>query len=113
VIVKQIIYFSTPCTLACDANCGKAWGVNNRPQIALDPNDEDDIAYLADGELDDAPADPGTYEGGQGKPQTPDQRLNKWCARECERSIMVNAKEGVKALPDYSKRFYNQPWKHT
>lgn len=109
---KAITYMSVPCAVACDGNCTKAWGRQNRPTIALDPNDGDDFAYLADHELGTAPVDPGTDEGGYGKPQTPDQVLNKWCVRECERSTMINQREGVATLKDFSQRRYNQPWKH-
>ncbi len=92
--------------------CTKAWGRQNRPTIALDPNDGDDFAYLADHELGTAPDDPGTDEGGYGKPQTPAQVLNKWCVRECERSRMVDVLGGIATVPDFSQRRYNQPWKH-
>ena len=95
--------------LACDGNCGKAWGVNQRPKLDLSA-DPDDVVYLADGELDAAPADPGTYEGGCAKPANPDG-MNKWCARECERSNMAATVDKLK-LPDYGERLFNQPWKH-
>lgn len=125
-IAKSIVYFGKPCILACDANCKKAWGINNRPLIYLEdptlkvygegftdrryPDDEslnpDDYVHLADGELGDAPDDPGTYEGGHAKPTSPEERLNKWCARECERQVIVDDNEDFE-LPDYSKRQYN------
>lgn len=108
-LIKSIRYFDQPCAVACDAKCHKAWGINNRPRVCFD--DEDDYAYLADDELGDAPADPGTYEGGQGKPQHPTERMNKWCVRECERSRMVGMGKCAE-LRDFSTRAYNQPWKH-
>jgi hypothetical protein len=37
--------------------------------------------------------------------------MNKWCARECERSDMAATVDKL-ALPDYSARLFNQPWKH-
>ena len=95
--------------LACDGNCCKAWGVMSRPKLELSA-DPDDVVYLADGELCEAPADPGTYEGGCAKPASPDD-MNKWCARECERSDMAETADKL-ALPDYSTRMFNQPWKH-
>ena len=104
-IAKSGTYFGHPIILICDAKCHKAWGINNRPEVQLS-DDEDDYAYLSDSELGDAPADPGTYEGEDGKPTSPAERLNKWCARECERSRMVDPNQEFE-LPDFSKRQYN------
>jgi hypothetical protein len=88
-LIKHILCFFQPAVLACDGNCGKAWGINNRPSRQLS-DDPDDFAWLADWELGTAPVDPGTYEGGHGKPidYTDPLRQNKWCARECERSVI-------------------------
>lgn len=72
--------------MACDARCDKAWGINNRPKRRLS-NNEDDYVWVGDDQLGTAPADPGTYEGDEPKPRTPEERLNKWCFRECERSV--------------------------
>lgn len=108
---KQILWFDRQVTLACDGKCGKAWGLNNRPKVEFDPDEPDDVAWLVDSELGDAPTQPGTWEGGHGKPSGPHE-MNKWCARECERSGIFEAGEPV-ALTDYSARHYNQPWKHT
>ena len=96
----------------CDRNCAKAWGVNGRnlPEAGTIDHGEDDVIYLADGETGDAPRDPGTYEGGQGKPFHPAAH-NLWCLRECERCAIVGDGEPV-AHPDFSVRVYNQPWKH-
>jgi hypothetical protein len=71
----------------------------------------DDYAYLADDELDEAPVDPGTYEGNHAKPidaKGPDD-INKWCVRECERGWMSppGRPDAVPDLPDFSARFYN------
>ena len=88
----------------------KAWGINIRQKIEFDANNPDDIAYLTDGELGDAPVDPGTYEGNCSKPRSP-REMNKWCARECERSDTAITVDKI-VLPDYSKRVFNQPWKH-
>lgn len=108
-IAKHITYFGKPCVLACDAQCTKAWGINSRPRVEFD--EDDDFAYLADAELGIAPDDPGTYEGWDGKPRTTAARLNKWCARECERSKIKDTLDDV-VLNDWSQRVYNQPWKH-
>lgn len=105
-IQKAVVMFGKPVTLACDANCDKAWGVNTRPSVQLSDVD-DDFAFLADGELGIAPIDPGTYEGGHAKPALRPMRgdaMNKWCARECERCARLPA-----ALPDFSSRLRNIP----
>lgn len=107
-IVRHGYYFEHPVAFACDANCRKAWGINSRPKVQFS-DDPDDYAFLTDAELGDAPDDPGTYEGGHGKPTHPDDRLNKWCVRECERSVIVGTEAGVGALPDFSTRYRNLP----
>lgn len=107
---KQILWFDRHVTLACDGQCGKAWGINSRPKVEFDPDEPDDVAWLADSELGDAPEQPGTWEGGHGKPSGPHE-MNKWCARECERSGIFEQDEPI-SLSDYSVRYYNQPWKH-
>lgn len=84
-ITKEIRAYGQCIVVGCDAQCSKAWGRNSRPKVQRS-SDEDDYEFLADGELGVAPADPGTYEGGDGKPLAPEDRLNKWCFRECERS---------------------------
>lgn len=106
---KSITFMGQPAVLACDGNCGKAWGINHRPKLELS-EDPDDVAFLADDEAGEAPTFPGTYEGGCGKPRNP-AGMNKWCARECERSTLAPT-EGALKLPDYSRRLFNQPWKH-
>lgn len=109
-IVKSIVYFGQPATHACDGKCGKAWGINNRPSVLVGkPDDVDDYAFLADGELGDAPADPGTYEGGHAKPlnATGPEHINKWCVRECERH-WFGKPDAPPELPDFSVRFYNR-----
>ena len=107
---KQIIWFGKSATLACDGICVKAFGINGRAKKEFDSADPDDYAFLADDELGDAPSDPGTYEGGCAKPGGPHE-MNKWCSRECERSkVFDSAEHGV--LPDFSRRVFNQSWKH-
>lgn len=110
---KIITYFGQDVKVARDEKCNKAWGICNRPKIQLSDG-EDDIVYLSDDELEIAPIDPGTYEGGQAKPTLKTEIPNKWCVRECERCSM--SKHGESHLPvelkDWTKRGYNQPWKH-
>ena len=103
---KQIIYFGESRVLACDGKCHKAWGINGRPVAEELPGD--DWVWFADGELGDAPEDPGTYEGWHAKPinATNGEAMNKWCARECERSVDVGVGDDIK-LPDWSKRQSN------
>lgn len=104
-----ITFFGQLANLSCDKQCNKAWGINCRPHEQLDPDDVDDIVWLADSELGDAPIDPGTYEAGCAKPK--DAKFNQWCARECERSRITDPYETI-TLPDFSKRIYNMPEKH-
>lgn len=106
-LVRQVIFFGKPVSLFCDGKCHKAWGINNRPRKQLS-KDVDDYEYLADSELKDAPINPGIYEGGEAKPTKAAERLNKWCARECERSVLVSQEKGTMTLPDFSKRIKNK-----
>lgn len=117
-----ITYFGRKARVICDRQCHKAWGINSRPRVNHDthPNefadDDDDYAYLADDELGIAPVNPGTYEGGHGKPLSPDEFPNKWCVRECERSDMTAYGQSIDEpleLTDFTKRHYNMPWLHT
>ncbi|KVP39722.1 hypothetical protein [Burkholderia ubonensis] len=107
---KQIVWFGRSVTLACDGKCNKAWGLQNRPKVRFDQLDPDDYAYKADGELGEAPGDPGTSEGGHLKPASP-SGMNRWCSRECERSSIFESGVPVQ-VRDFSQRSYNQPWKH-
>ena len=110
-IQRNITYFGQQIIVACDEKCNKAWGINNRPKIQFDDNNEDDYAYLSDDELNEAPIDPGTYEGFEmsGKPEIKEERLNKWCIRECERSYRGQLPIELK---DFSKKIYNIPSLH-
>lgn len=92
---KRIIYCGQKLLLCCDGNCNKAWGMNSRPQVA-GREDEDEPWYLSDDELGIAPLHPGTWEGGHGKPNPADPEMNKWCARECERSTMTALGDPIK-----------------
>jgi hypothetical protein len=105
-LTTEIQYFGKRCLAVCDQKCHKAWGINGgRPEIR-DPNDEDNVVWFADDEVGEAPANPGTYEGGQGKPTSPPVRHNKWCVRQCERSDTI-AIGKVITCPDWSHRVYN------
>ena len=106
-IVKCVIFAHQPCALMCDGRCDKAWGIQNRPHVQLS-EDEDDIEWLADGELDEEPANPGTTEGEHAKPRNVSDLLNKWCARECERSVLIDLWE-VGTFPDFTQRIRNIP----
>jgi hypothetical protein len=91
-ITKEIVAYGQGLVIGCDAQCSKAWGFNHRPKVLLS-SDVDDYEFLADHELAEAPIDPGTYEGEDGKPRTLGERLNKWCFRECERCTSAPAGE--------------------
>ncbi len=107
VITKEVVAFGRKTLIGCDAQCDKAWGVNQRPKIQLSDN-PDDYVFLADHEVGTAPVNPGTYEGGHGKPSNPEDRLNKWCFRECERSTSCRAGEPM-IYPNFMERRYNMP----
>ena len=111
----EVSYFFQPRIVVCDKQCNKAWGINGRPRYFLsDPEeDPDDYAFKADEELGEAPEDTGHYEGGDGKPMYPLEH-NRWCVRECERSVLVEPQDvdGV-VLPDFSKLVLNKPGKES
>lgn len=102
---KEINAYGFKCLLACDGKCEKAYGWNNRPYIKLS-DDEDDKQWLSDNEVDNAPMNTGVYEDGHGKPQNDEEKLNKWCFRECERSETFKLSEEISLL-DWSKRINN------
>jgi hypothetical protein len=105
-----ITYFGQSTKVACDRRCNKAWGINNRSRIQLSESEED-YAFLADDELGEAPVDPGTYEGLDAKPISPDEFPNKWCVRECERC--ASSAPGMWRMPlalrVFKERVYNKP----
>ena len=113
---KMITYVGQPAKVACDGKCDKAWGISRRPRVYLGDGNEkgeldpDDFAYLSDHELGEAPADPGTYEGGHAKPRDANdaKHMNKWCVRECERSEMSDPGKHEHPLPDLGHRYYNK-----
>ena len=83
--IRLVTYFGQPLAVMCDGRCDKAWGRTQRPEH---PNGE----WFRDNELGYAPVNPGTYEGGEGKPLPPSAKLSsKWCIRECERCTWANS----------------------
>jgi hypothetical protein len=125
---KIITYFGQKIKVKCDEKCNKAWGTNKRPRIypeisndkifglnnkSVYPNKEnidlDHYAYCSDGELQESPIDPGTYEGDDAKPTNKNEIGNKWCVRECERCVMSEPGKHNKQLKliDFNKRYYN------
>jgi len=102
-----ITFFGRKARVVCDRNCNKAWGLNSRPKKKLSDN-EDDFCFLSDGEIDNAPEDPGTYEGGCAKPLSPDEFPNKWCVRECERCSISEPNEWN--LPLEPKSFVDEQY---
>lgn len=100
-----VIYLQQTVKVACDANCAKAWGLNSRPVVQVEEG-SNETEWVADDEFESAPDDPGTYEGGHAKPNSPTEFPNKWCVRECERCLMAKPDEtlSIEHLPDWTKR---------
>lgn len=107
---RVVVYFGQKMRVVCDGRCDKAWGIHERPRVILSEQ-YDDFAWLADCELGEAPADPGTREGPDGKPRaaTGPADMNRWCVRECERAARSRPGQHDAQLfpPDLSRRFYN------
>lgn len=105
---KQIVYCNQKAKIACDGKCEKAWGINSRPRVQI-TNDDDDYAFLSDEELGIAPEFPGTYEGNDRKPLPNEEKLNKWCCRECERCkmSMPGKYDQPLILKNFNERVYN------
>lgn len=114
---KEIVYHGERCVLVCDGRCDKAWGIQARPRYRFvsDDADPDDYVYLGDEHVGEAPP-PGkteiVSEGFEMKPSavplTDPERLNKWCARQCERSTIVKLGEPI-VLPDMQNPEPNMP----
>lgn len=105
ILTKKIPYLGKELIFACDKKCNKAFGVNGRKKKQLS-DDEDDYQYLTDGEVGIAPQCMGTWEGGDGKPTSLAEAPNKWCARECERSSLIDESD-IQAINDFSLPVYN------
>lgn len=106
---KFVSFAGAPMRVACDGVCSKAWGIDLRPSVQTgDGVTFDGVAWLADGELGEAPADPGTREGDQGKPTrvTDPAVMNRWCVRQCERCVGTpyGAPDAPLTLRDFSQR---------
>lgn len=105
---KHTIYLlGAPTEVHCDGKCSKAWGVACRPSKPVNSFDPDDYVILPDQELGLAPLSPPTWEGGFGKP-LPGEPMNKWCSRQCERSVLAKPAEAF-SLPDFSIPRFNKP----
>mgnify|MGYP003532947149 CR=1 FL=1 len=109
-IRKQVRFFGEQVVIACDGRCDKAWGINERPRVLLSGKDDDNI-FVPDDALGIA-GPPGTWEGGDGRPSsvplTDGERMNKWCARECERGGIYKLTEEI-ALRDLGNPRANIP----
>ena len=132
---RKFNYCGQPAKFACDQQCDKAWGINNRPRVFEDDpkkrayginatdshsdsnwptakeqgefDTEKGYEYFADQELGDAPENPGTWEGSDAKPTCEEEKMNKWCVRECERCTISNPGEShlELELQDFNKRY--------
>lgn len=98
-----------PIAITCDMKCNKAWGINARPKVYLtdEEEDPDDYAFLADDEVGEAPAKPGSWEGPDTKPLEVPEEHNKWCARECERSEVIDRGKPL-VLRSFDRRVANR-----
>ena len=81
-----------------------------------EPRDVDDYVYVRDSELGRAPGPGetvGISEGGHLKPsgsalgEGDGERMNKWCARECERSGWNETPNLEHPQPNYRRRSPN------
>ncbi len=77
---RDIINFGETIRVTCDGKCTKAWGLGHRPRTETGEQVPDD-------ELGTAPENPGTHEEHDYKPLPDEEKLNRWCVRECERSV--------------------------
>jgi hypothetical protein len=114
-IETEILAYGKTWTFKCDGRCDKAFGINGRPKRMLG-DDEDDYVALSDAEVGEAPPPGktvGLSEGGEMKPSatpTDDPRVvNKWCVRECERSILTDCDESP---PDMNNPKPNCGWRN-
>jgi hypothetical protein len=110
---KTITYCGIQAKVGCDEKCNKAWGITLRPKEQLS-DDFEDVVYLSDDELGDAPKYPKCWEGGDGKPTCDEEKMNKWCIRQCERCVMTEygRQDETLVYKDWCVRRYNIPWLH-
>lgn len=107
-LLRVVTAYGERMALGCDGRCERAYGRQDRPKVFAGTGNDDDWAWLADSEIKElAPENPGSYEGGVGKPKEAADRLNRWCFRECERSVFAGSRETLVELPNLSKRYYN------
>lgn len=103
---KEILFFGCKGFICCDGKCEKAWGNNSRPCVIEGKN----VYFLPDTSLGLAPDDSGTYEGCDGKPHNikSDLGMNRWCARECERSVFIPIGESIteSKLPLFDEKVF-------
>ncbi len=90
-IIKRITYFGKDTLLICDGDCHHAYGCNGG---RFRGNDEGHTDEYMSANFGKSPKDPGTYEGVERKGKPINRRMNKWCARECERSTIVDLNSG-------------------
>ena len=117
-IQRSMMFLGEIHIVACDGRCDKAWGVDDRPTNRLG-SDHNDFEWLADGELGQAPIDPGSLSSDNGvrKPllvRGPDD-VNEWCVDRCERMAKCRAVTSERAPdpPDLSRRRPNFEWRRT
>ena len=108
IFFSEIIYFGEKARVGCDAKCNKAFGMNLRP-TSQRSNNEDDWEFLADDELEVAPAVTGETEDSVDKPLSLSEAHNKWCVRQCERSSVTSMHHPEEAIDilDFSRRVSN------
>lgn len=89
---KRVMFGGQPVLLRCDGRCDKAFGISGRPHRQLS-DDPDDYVFLADDAVGVAPPPGETADLSEGEdlkpsavPLTDPSRMNKWCARACERA---------------------------
>lgn len=103
---SEILYYGRRTIVECDRKCLYAWGENLRPRVLLDSSDPEDWAWISDGIAGVAPRGLGYYEGFGGRPTLPD-RHTRWCALECERSVVRPFGADRVEPPDFSRPVYN------
>lgn len=112
-IVRAVKVKNRTLFVACDANCNKAFGRDDRPR----GDHPDDSMYIPDDLAPDAPIDPGSRAGADAKPRCLSERLNAWCRDICERSVVLDAQRAIApeasspvvTLPDFTRWNYVDP----
>ena len=111
-LARPMLFCGREIVLACDGRCDLAWGMERRRRRMLSAGDPDDFVYLGDGHPDvGSPPPPRELgcEGGDFKPsavQLTDgsDKMNRWCARQCERSVGIEPR-----LPNLVSPVRNKP----